>query len=174
MTDTPTYDALIRPLIFAPLALLWIVLLVRVAGTRTLSKMTAFDFVVTLAAASLLATAASASNWTSFVQAMASMAVLIAAQAVLAGVRRFRSARLFLENEPLLLMRDGSYIDSAMKTARITRADLHGKLRQAGLTSPDAVAYMVLETTGDISILAKGEIDERMMAGVRGIDSMTA
>lgn len=168
MTDLTVPDALIRAVVFSLAALVWVIALVRVAGVRSLSKMTAFDFVVTLATGSLLANAASASGWIMFVQSIAALAVLMAAQVGLAVARRAPAMRRMIENDPLLLMRDGAFIDSALRQGRVTLQDLRAKLRQANIADPREVAFMVLETTGDIAILTHADLGEKMLAGVRG------
>ena len=53
LSDYP--DAIIRGVALGLIALVWVILVVRVIGLRTFSKMTAFDFVITLATGSLLA-----------------------------------------------------------------------------------------------------------------------
>ena len=150
----PLGDSLLRGIVLALLALIWTLLLTRVVGLRTFSKMTAFDFVVTLAVASLLATAAAASSWAGFVQPMTAIGTLIGAQITLALARR-RSDRVrrMLENDPMLLMRDGRFIDAALRRTRVTRHDIISKLRQANVASLDQVRAVVLEATGDIAIL---------------------
>ncbi|TPG10022.1 DUF421 domain-containing protein [Sphingomonas oligophenolica] len=168
MTDMTVPDALIRAVVFSLVALVWVIALVRVAGVRSLSKMTAFDFVVTLATGSLLANASAASGWVTFVQSVAALTVLMAAQVGLAFARRTRAVRRMIENEPLLLMRNGAFLDDALRKGRVTHEDLRAKLRQANIADPRAVAFMVLETTGDIAILTHTDLGEEMMAGVRG------
>jgi len=170
MTDTGFYDALIRAPLFSLAALIWVIALVRIAGVRSLSKMTAFDFVITLATGSLLAAAAGAATWTTFVQSLAAMTVLMAAQVGLTFARRIPLVRHMIENEPLLLMRDGAYVERALREGRVTHEDLRAKMREANLSGPEDVAFMILETTGDISILTHSDLGEKMTRGVRGID----
>ena len=165
----PLPDAALRGLVLALAALFWVVALVRVMGARTLSKMSAFDFVVTLATGSLLATAAAASSLTAFVQAIIALTTLLAGQYLLALARQrsdiFRHA---VENDPLLLMRDGDFIDSALRTSRVSRSDVLAKLRQADVDDPASVAAVILETTGDVSILT-GDLSAARTPEVRGI-----
>ena len=47
--DDPTLNSLLAGAVLAALALVWVVLLVRVVGLRSFSKMTSFDFVMTIA-----------------------------------------------------------------------------------------------------------------------------
>ncbi|MGB7409348.1 MAG: DUF421 domain-containing protein, partial [Pontixanthobacter sp.] len=72
----PMLDAIVRGLIFGAVALLWVILLVRLNGLRSLSKMTNFDFVMTVAMGSLVAGASQATEWNDVAQVGAAMAVL--------------------------------------------------------------------------------------------------
>ncbi|MDQ6646067.1 MAG: DUF421 domain-containing protein, partial [Pseudomonadota bacterium] len=110
-----------RGIVLSAAGLIWVILLVRLVGTRTLSKMTAFDFLVTLATASLLATAGASASWSGFVQAMAAITTLIAAQYVLSIVRRRSdTVRRLMENEPMLLVRNGQFLEHALRHARVS------------------------------------------------------
>lgn len=44
----PTLDVLLRGLVLTTLSMVWVVMLVRVNGLRSFSKMTNFDFVMTV------------------------------------------------------------------------------------------------------------------------------
>ena len=156
-----------RGLILSVVALLWAVLLTRVVGLRSFSKMTAFDFVMTVAMGSLLATAAQASAPAAFFQPIAAMAGLFAAQYVLARLRRSSEGfRSLIENKPVLLMRDGVVDEVALTRTRVARGDLVAKLRAANVGSPDEVRAVVLETTGDLSILHGADIHAGLLDGV--------
>ncbi len=163
---SPLPAALVRGTLLGCVALVWVILLVRVIGTRALSKMTAFDFLVTLAAASLIATASAATTWTAFAQAMAAITTLLCVQFLLALARRYGAFRRLIENEPRLLMRNGRFLDHAMRNARVSRADIIAKLREANITSDSATA-VVLETTGDIAVVTVPASDNHLLQGVR-------
>jgi uncharacterized membrane protein YcaP (DUF421 family) len=161
-------DGVLRGIVLAIAGLLWVVLVVRLVGLRAFSKMTAFDFVVTLATGSLLATAASASRWSAFVEALVAIGTLLAGQVALAVVRR-RSATVdrILENKPLLLMEKGQFSEAALRKSRVSRRDVVAKLREANALTLAEVHAVVLETTGDISVLYGAQIDPLLLEGVR-------
>jgi len=164
-----TADAIVRGLLLGTVALAFVIVLVRIIGLRSFSKMTAFDFVITLATGSLLATAATATALTGFLQALGAIAVLMALQVGLAVMRRASGGnRSLLENEPLILMRDGRFIDEAMAGSRVSRDDVMAKLRAANVLDVKDVRAVVLETTGDISVLHGEELNGEMLTGVRG------
>jgi uncharacterized membrane protein YcaP (DUF421 family) len=167
------WDVLVRGVVLTITALLWVLLVVRVVGLRSFSKMTAFDFVATIATGSLLATAATATRWPDFVQVGIAVLALMAVQAALAGLRKASgTARDLLGNTPILLMRDGRFLDDAMRSARVAREDVLAKIRGANVGSISAVRAVVLETTGDISVLHGGDPDQALLEGVRGADSV--
>ena len=166
---SPTADAIVGGIVLGAIALFWIILLVRMIGLRSFSKMTAFDFVITLATGSLLATAASSSDWTGFLRAVVAIGALMTVQVVLAfGRRRSEAVTAVVDNEPLLLMRDGVFIDAAMAESRVSPGDVYAKLRGAGIQSMDDVRAVVLETTGDISVLHGKTLAPELLRHVRG------
>lgn len=166
--EAELFDALIRGAVLMPLALLWIVVLTRIVGLRSFSKMTAFDFVATVATGSLLANAAVATGWDGFVQPVAAIGALFAIQFALAWLRQ-RSAAFeqAIDNSPRILMRDGVIDERALKDTRVTRSDVIAKLREANALERSAVRYVVLEATGDISVLHGESVDDELTEGLR-------
>ncbi|MEE4154186.1 MAG: YetF domain-containing protein [Erythrobacter sp.] len=170
ITEPPLLDALLRGAILAIFALLWINLLIRLQGLRTLSKITNFDFVTTVAFGSLLAGASQASDLGAFLQALAAMLGLILAQAALSITRR-RSDKVahVLGNEPSLIMRDGEFREEALKAANFRREDIIAKLRENNVLRLADVRAVVLETTGDVSVLhGDTQPDAILLRDVRG------
>ncbi|WP_210242910.1 DUF421 domain-containing protein [Pararhizobium mangrovi] len=169
MLGLPEYpDVVIRAVLLSILSIGWVVAIVRLIGLRSFSKMTAFDFVTTLATGSLLATATTSSSWHAFVQAVVAIGAILTIQMALAFMRRSSAnAKATMENAPLLLMRDGRFIDGAMASSRVAEADVFAKLREANVLELASVRAVVLETTGDISVLHGTKVDEKLLMGVR-------
>ncbi|MBK1831900.1 DUF421 domain-containing protein [Verrucomicrobiaceae bacterium R5-34] len=167
----PTLDLILRGLILTTVGLVWVVLLVRVNGLRSFSKMTNFDFVMTVAVGSLLAGASQATNWSGFVQSIIAMAALFIVQRLAASLRkRSDTAEDLMQNEPVILMRDGAIIEKALSATRVSRSDLMAKLREANVLDLQEVRAVVLETTGDISVLHGESCAEDLLTGTRCID----
>ena len=165
---------LLTPVVRGPLlmavAVLWTVLLVRSVGLRAFSKMTSFDFVTTVATGSLIAQAATRSRLDEFVQALAAIAGVFLIQWVLAKSRHLSDlAHKVLTNEPVVLMEHGAFVDAALKETRLARSSVLEKLRSAGVTHLSSVRAVVLETTGDISVIQGEKVDETLMNGVRRV-----
>ncbi len=134
-----------------------ILLFTRVSGLRSLSKMSAADFVMTVAVGSLFASTASLSS-PSLLVGLTALAGLFIGQWALAWSRRKSQAvSKLVGNEPLLLMARGKILDHNLKRANVTRADLFGKLREANALNYGAILAVVFETTGDISVLQSSD-----------------
>ena len=160
-------DAILRGLLLGALALAFVILLVRVIGLRSFSKMTAFDFAITVATGSLLASAGTVNSWPNYLQALVTIATLMGLQVLLAIYRRSNGrTNSPIENEPLILMRDGAFLDEALRASRVSRDDILAKLRGANVLKLSEVRAVVLETTGDISVLHGDHLDDDLIEGV--------
>ncbi|KLI63169.1 DUF421 domain-containing protein [Aurantiacibacter marinus] len=165
--DNTLYDLLLRGLILGMIALAFVVVQIRIVGLRSLSKMTSFDFVMTVALGSLVAGAAQASEWTGFVQAMLAMAGLFIFQVIVAKLRKSsETVRDMLHNDPILLMRDGKIDHAALKRSRVAESDLRAKLREANVLDYSKVRAVVLETTGDVSVLHGDTLNDGLLQDV--------
>ena len=166
-TDNTTLDIIIRGLILGMIALAFVIVQIRIVGLRSLSKMTSFDFVMTVALGSLVAGASQASDWMSFLQPMTAMVGLFLAQWCAARLRKSSdTAEAFMQNEPVLLMRNGQFNRKAMMQTRVAESDIRAKLREANVLRLADVRAVVLETTGDVSVLHGDAMDETMLQGV--------
>lgn len=167
--DHPVLDLFYRSAILAPLGLLWITLLVRGSGLRTFSKMTAFDFVATVAVGSLLATAINATEWPGFLQSTLGILFLLLAQRFLATLREDSpEAREAIDNSPRLLFSEGTFHRDTMTDCKVPESDLWAKMREANVLKLDEVHAIVLESTGDVSVIhgSSDDFEERLLTGV--------
>ena len=168
--DTTWLDIAARGILLAVAAILWVVVLVRINGLRSLSKMTNFDFVMTVALGSLVAGAAQASDWKAFAQAMVAMAGLFLVQFLAAQIRKSSDrAEDAMQNDPVFLMRNGEFCDAALKDTRVAKSDLIAKLREANVLDYGQVRAVVLETTGDVSVLHGDHLDETLIENVKRV-----
>ena len=152
-------------LIASALIVVAVITVVRVNGLRSFSKMSGFDFAVTVAIGSLIAGVANLSVPVT-IGALA-VVVLIAVQRLVARLRRSTEIEKVVDNEPLLLMHDGEILSRNLSKTRVTEHDLFAKLREANVTHLDQVRAVVMETTGDVSVLHGDTLDGRVLRGVR-------
>ncbi len=153
-----------------------LLLLTRLTGLRSFAKMSSFDFAITVAFGSLLATVI-VSRQPPLLQGVAALVVLFVIQYTVSRLRLRSSALAALvDNKPLLLMVGSEILDDNLKEGRMTRADLNSKLRLAGISHRDQVLAVVMETTGDVSVIkgAMGEtqLDMDLFEGVRDAERL--
>jgi uncharacterized membrane protein YcaP (DUF421 family) len=149
------WSSLLRVLVVGTAAYFALVVMLRASGKRTLSKMNAFDLVITVALGSTLATVLLSKSVPLFDGVLA-LALLICLQYAITWLS-VRSARVrdLVKSEPTLLARDGDFLDGAMKSQRITREEVLAALREHGVDDIDKAACVVLETDGSLSVVQK-------------------
>ncbi|MGB7755341.1 MAG: YetF domain-containing protein [Salinisphaera sp.] len=148
-----------------------LLVLTRLAGLRSFSKMSSFDFAITVALGSILATTILSKSPALTTGALALAWLYLIQYGVARGRRLFPWVERLVDNEPIVLMAGEQVLSANMSTARITRGDLNSKLRLAGITHPDQVLAVILESTGDVSVLRRGEpVDPRLFEDVRDSD----
>lgn len=139
-----------------------IIVITRMAGLRTFAKLSSFDFAITIAIGSLIASILLMENQ-SVVKGYVALATLIGLQVIVARFRKksdkFERA---VTNTPVLLMRGRSFIHENLDANRISLNDLYAKLREANITNKDQILAVVLETTGDISVLRNGKTSNHL------------
>ncbi|WP_420409675.1 DUF421 domain-containing protein [Hoeflea sp.] len=168
---TEPHDTIATAITLSFVALLWVIVVVRLIGLRTFSKMTAFDFVVTVATGSLLAGASQAKVWPAFWQTILAIGILLGLQYVTARLRKASKAfDRVVQNSPVLLMRDGEILHPALASTRVAEEDLIAKLREANVLDLSEVRAAVLETTGNISVLHGQHMDPRLLQNVTRIE----
>jgi uncharacterized membrane protein YcaP (DUF421 family) len=142
-----------RVLLVGTLAYAALVLLLRVSGKRTLTKLNAFDLVVTVALGSTLATVL-LSKSVALVEGVLALALLISLQYAIAWLS-VRSPRFqaFVKAEPTLLLHRGRFLERALQAERITREEILAALRATGAADVGEIAAVVLETDGSISVI---------------------
>jgi uncharacterized membrane protein YcaP (DUF421 family) len=158
---------LLRILVVAPLAYLAVVVMLRVSGKRTLSKMNSFDFIVTVALGSVLASTIMTET-VALLEGILGMGLLVLLQYVITwlSVRSDRFSSL-IKAEPSLLYHDGHYIASQMKHSRITETEVQAAIRERGNGSMDDVAAVVLETDGTFTVITSVPDRRELPIGVR-------
>lgn len=130
------------------------VAVLRVSGKRTLSKLDAFDLVVTVALGSVLASMALSSE-VSLSEGLVVIVVLAGAQyAVTTASVRWSSMRSVIRSEPVLVVDHGQLIDAALATTRLTPDEAFQQaVRSSGIGDLEKVAAAVLETDGSLSVI---------------------
>jgi uncharacterized membrane protein YcaP (DUF421 family) len=161
--------ALGRVLLVGVLAYAALVLLLRISGNRTLSKLNAFDLVVTVSLGSTLATVLLSKD-ISLSEGALAFAILIGLQFLVtwSSVRAGWFSRL-VKSEPVLLFHRGRFLSQAMRRARIVEPEVLSVLRTQGVARLEEVEAVVLETDGSLSVIRQSERPPDTLPGVKRI-----
>ena len=151
-------------LLVGTLAYIALIVILRVSGKRTLTKLNAFDLVVTVALGSTLATVL-LSKSVVLAEGVLGIALLVLLQFTIAWSSvRWPSFERLIKGEPTLLLRRGEFLDGALRSQRVTRDEILAVLRDQGIGDPKGVGAVVLETNGSFSVLQESSSGDALQA----------
>lgn len=143
-----------------------VILFTRISGLRTFSKMSSFDFAMTVAVGSLIATTITLKS-PPLLQSILALAALYILQKTVSYIRKkgYKFGKI-VDNQPLLLMKGSAVLKDNLSKADVTYEDLLEKLREANITRFDQIKAVVFETTGDVSVLSDKEAGDDLDFGL--------
>lgn len=146
------------------------IIITRISGLRTFAKMSSFDFASTIAVGSVLASIILNPDQ-SLLKGGIALAGIIAFQTLFALlVRKSTIFKNLATNDPLLLMKDGKILYKNLEKSNVGEGDLIAKLREANVLDYSEVRAVVLESTGDMSVLhddGDNKLNDQLLEGVR-------
>lgn len=147
------YD-LLRVLVVGACGYGGLICILRATGKRTLSKMNAFDLVVTISLGSTLASLILNSD-VSLSEGLLALALLCGLQYAVAftSMHSPKFQRL-IKAEPTLLFFRGRYQRAMLRKERVTEEEVVAAIRAQGVADLASVAAVVLETDGSFSVIA--------------------
>jgi uncharacterized membrane protein YcaP (DUF421 family) len=152
-----SFDPLVRVVAVGVPAYLVLVLFLRIAGKRTLSKMNAFDLVVTVALGSTLANVLLSPD-VALAEGLLALALLIGLQFIITWTSvRVPAVQRLIKATPRLLAFRGVLLTEAMRSERITEAEVQAAVRDRGLAGVDSAHAVVLETDGTLTVIPHHE-----------------
>jgi uncharacterized membrane protein YcaP (DUF421 family) len=151
-----SWEGLWRVLAVGVMAYIGLLFLLRISGKRTLSKLNAFDLIVTVALGSTLATVL-LSRDVALLEGILAFAVLIGAQYLITTLSvRSALVRRLVKSEPRLLFYRGRMLSDALREERVTRNEVRAVVRARGFSDLGAVEAVVLETDGSFNVIGSG------------------
>jgi uncharacterized membrane protein YcaP (DUF421 family) len=149
-------DAVFR----AAVIYVFLLIIFRIAGERTMASMTTFDFVLLL----IIAEATQQGLIGDDFSMTKTMLVIVTLVGIDIGFSLLKDrSRLFhkmIEGVPLVIVENGRMLDDRMRWARIDAEDvLQAARERQGLERLEQIKYAVLERTGEISIIPKARGD---------------
>lgn len=165
------WERLAVVVISGPLVYVAVIALTRLAGVRSLAKMSTFDFAATVAIGSTVASTVTGGAPLSV--GVLALTVLFGLQYGIASLRRRNLLYGLVDNRPVLLMAGPEILEANLQHARVSRDELWSQLRLAGVRHREQVHAVVLETSGDVSVIRTGEpLDEQLLDGVSGAEAL--
>lgn len=159
---------LLRVLVVGVLAYIALVVMLRISGNRTLSKMNAFDFVVTVALGSTLSSIIVTQD-VALAEGILALALLIGLQYIVTWLSvRSPTVRRLVKSEPTLVFYEGDGLPDAMRRARVTEAEVLAAIRESGNASQEQIVAVVLETDGAFSVVSQSSSPPTALATVLG------
>ncbi|WP_423188778.1 DUF421 domain-containing protein [Alkalibacterium sp. f15] len=154
---TISYTDVFKLIAISVVSFIAIVFILRASGKRTLSKMNAFDFIVTVALGSVLATTI-VNYKESFWSGILTFTMLVGLQYVFTWLSvHFKPVRAILNSEPSLLFYDGVFKDENLKKERVNKVELKQAIRKAGYVSFDEISAIILESDGTLTVMDKSD-----------------
>lgn len=156
----------------SPLEALWVVisalgiylaffLLVRGFGQRALASWSTMDKAIVIALGSVLGRVVLGYTPT-LAAGIIGLATMFGMLRLEAYLRQTKHGT-YLSSRPILLMAGEQVLAQGLKRARIQEDELYFKLRQAGIRNFSEIALVILEPTGDVSVLRRGLPIDRVL-----------
>lgn len=158
-------------IVSAALIYILVIAYIRIAGLRSMSKLSSFDFIMTVAVGAIVGSVAVGGQ--NLTHGIVALAVLFTLQVIVAQLRRTVGLDSVVDNDPILLMAYGEVVHDNMQLGQMTTSELHSKLREANVLNFSQVKAVVLEATGDVSVLhGDAEMDLELFTNVVGADRL--
>lgn len=135
----------------------FVLVLTRVIGRRELASLEPFDLVLLIVLGDAIQQGLTQDDYS--VTGAVIVISTIAALQVLTSYVGFRLPflRPVLEGQPIVVVEDGRVIEKNLHRERMTADELMAEARLQQISSLDEVQWAVLETSGNISFIKKGE-----------------
>ena len=149
------WEPLFRIVVVGTLTYLSIIFILRISGKRTLAKMNAFDFVITVALGSAYGRILTAKQ-VSLAEAVTTFALLAILQFIVSKLEN-KSSWFYqlVTSQPTLLYYRGQFMEGAMRKQRVRKDSLLGTVRKNKFSSLEQVEAIILETDGSLSVIKK-------------------
>ena len=147
------WPGMARTFVVGMISYLLLIVVLRLSGKRTLSKMNSFDLIVNISLGSILASILLDPS-VPLAQGFIAIVVLIGLQFVVTWSSvRVPWLRRFVTGEPTLVLKQGAFLPKALLHARLTEDEVRAAVRSAGLSDLNSVDAVVFETDGSFSVI---------------------
>lgn len=163
------WNKIIRIILMTLLTYPFLIIILRISGKRSLTKVNIFDFIITVALgaafASILLT-----NSVTFLDGAVLLFLLVFFQFILSKLEVHSKAfAKLIKATPVFVYVNGQFNNDVMKRNRLRMDDLKGAVRKKGFASFEQVEAVVLEGDGTLSVIQKDSYTSKeALEGVEG------
>lgn len=141
-------------------------LVIRLMGKRELSQIQPFEFVIIILIADLASGPMSDRNMTTFYGIVPILALLVMYMVLSFLLKTNKKVQTMVSGSPVLLIKDGKIIEKEMKKQEYMIEDIMSQIRSRGVFKIQDVAYAILETNGNLSVIPKSESEGKLPLNV--------
>jgi len=164
------WDNLERVLIATPVLYIAVIAFVRLTGKRSTSQMNNFDWIVTVAIGSIIASPVLLKD-VSILEGLLAIGMLFGLQWVLTSlIIRSELVCTIVRASPSVLVLRGEYQRDAMKQSRVTESEIMSAIRENGYATLDDIGLVVLESDAKLSVLPMDAIEGVSSSEIGGLD----
>lgn len=154
------WTPILRTILIGLASYVSLIAMLRISGKRTLSKMNMFDWVVSVAMGSVMASAL-VSKTVSYSQALTAFATLIGGQFVVTWLSvRSEAVANLVKADPTILYYKGRFYEAAMRRERVPHEEILSAIRQSGQGAPSEIAAVLLESSGELIVMNEVDADQ--------------
>jgi len=149
---------MMNPVLRGMIIYLFLMLVFRLSGKRSLAQTTPFEFVLLLIISEVTQQALVGQDF-SITASLLLIATLIGTDLLFSLIKqKFRHFEKITEGSPLILVKDGQVLKNRLHKTRVSEEDILEAGRSLhGLERMDQIKYAVLEIDGSISIIPADE-----------------
>ena len=154
------FESIVRIIATVPVIYVLVILYIRVIGKRSTSQMNSFDWIVTVAMGSLVASTIILKD-VAIVDGAMGILMLMVLQYLLTKVMLYStSIKKIVKSTPQLLLYEGEFLPDNMKRERILETEILASIREKGLKNKKQVYAVILETDASFSVIPTENNDE--------------
>lgn len=158
-----SWEEIIRIVVTALCMYPILVATVNLFGKRSVAKMNNFDWIVTVSVGAILGSSILTKD-VKIAEAMVAVGSLFILQFTLTWLAsRYTFLDSLIKSKPTLVFYDGQYLNAALKKERVSRHEIDAAIRQEGLSVPANVAAVVLESSGELSVISEASMKDPLL-----------
>ncbi len=154
-----SFDSLTRILISSAILYVLMIFFVRVMGKRSTAQMNNFDWAVTVAMGSLLASSLILKDVSIADGAVGILALMLLQYWLTKLTFHYNVAGDVVKSSPKLLLYKGKFLEDNMEAERIMESEIYSAIRQSGEGNIEDIYAVVLENNANLSVIPESDAE---------------